>query len=124
MSGSQVKYYVNKEKRTVVCVITGCEWAADDRVWRYCQSNNIKMQHRAFRISDEYTGVAKCSLDDEWDEDFGKRLAFARARNNRDRAINDKVSKAIKLLHNVEERLMQHGYIFIGQYSQDNTDTE
>lgn len=119
MSKNNVKYYVNKEKRTVACVITGCEWAAYNRVWRY-----VRLEDSAFKIADEYTGIAKCAPDDEWDEAFGKRLAFARARNNRDKAINDVITKAIKWLRDAEERLMQHGYIFIGQYSQNNTDTE
>ena len=51
------KYIVNKEKRTVVCIVT------TDSV----------------NCTGTFTGVAKCSPADTFDEEYGKTLARRRA---------------------------------------------
>ena len=51
------RYIVNEEKRTVVCIITVYK--------KYCEGT--------------FTGIAKCSPDDRFDETHGKLLAKRRA---------------------------------------------
>ena len=60
MTIKNVQYYVNKEKKTVVCTITG-----------------------AFNVTGEsfiFKSKAKCSKDDAFDEVKGRRIAESRAK--------------------------------------------
>lgn len=114
MSDNNVKYYVNRDKRTVVCVLSGCRWNATYRIEKYVRnSNSFVNPYGAFRIEDEYVGIAKCSPEDTWDEDYGQRLAFARARKKRDDAINDQVSRALDILRGAADKLSRYGYVYI-----------
>ena len=90
------KYIVNKEKRTVVCVLSDCSRDA------------LKAIDKSFKeifvydlyINDKYVGVAKCSPEDEWDEKIGKRLAFSRAYAEYRGAIKVKARRFIVNLEN------------------------
>lgn len=115
MSNNNVKYYVNKEKRTVVCVLSGCTWNASNRISKYVQNYDyfIMPYGGELRIKDEYVGIAKCSPEDTWDEDYGQRLAFARARKKRDDAINDQVSRVLDILRTAADKLSKYGYVYI-----------
>ena len=111
MSDNNVKYYVNRDKRIVVCVLSGCRWNAYNRIKKYVP--NYDCPYTKLLIKDEYVGIAKCSPEDTWDEDYGQRLAFARARKKRDDAINDQVSRALDILRAAVDRLSRHGYVYV-----------
>ena len=114
MSDNNVKYYVNRDKRTVVCVLSGCSWNAYNRIAKYVRNYNYFIDPiGGFRIKDEYIGIAKCSPEDTWDEDYGRRLAFARARKKRDDAINDQISRALDTLRGAVDKLSKYGYVYI-----------
>lgn len=113
MSDNNVKYYVNRDKRTVVCVLSGCRWNASNRITKQVQNYDYFINpYGEFRIKDEYVGIAKCSPEDTWDEDYGQKLAFARARKNRDDAINNQVYKALNTLRTAVDKLSKYGYIY------------
>ena len=69
-----VDYYVNKEKKVVVAKMTGCfnELACD-----MCRKGYPPIP--AFEIANAFIGKAKCSPDDTFDEEIGKKIAFKRA---------------------------------------------
>lgn len=67
-------YYVNKEKRTVVCKINDCMYNLCDEV-----EGKGMPPHEYLLLKDSYIGKAVCSVDDTFDEEFGKKLAFNRA---------------------------------------------
>ena len=114
MSDNNVKYYVNRDKRTVVCILSGCKWNATHRIAKYVRNYSYFIDPiLKFNIEDEYVGIAKCSPEDTWDEDYGQRLAFARARKKRDDAINDQISRALDILRTVVDTLSRHGYVYV-----------
>lgn len=114
MSDNNVKYYVNRDKRTVVCILSGCRWNATNRILKYVRNyESFVNPYGEFRIKDEYVGIAKCSPEDTWDEDYGQRLAFARARKKRDDAINDQVYRALDTLRAAADKLSKYGYVYI-----------
>jgi hypothetical protein len=104
----RTKYEVNKEKRTVVCIIT---YAVD------------------YDTSMPAVGVAHCNEADEWNEDLGKRLAGARAqvemhkmllkgeRASQKRHVayakhyEERAAKHAKIVSNYKERIakLRHG---------------
>lgn len=69
-------YHVNKEKKTVVCRLVDCSDVAMDKL--------VKRGYHPIEVSDvviqdEFVGKAVCSATDEFDEEFGKVLAYQRA---------------------------------------------
>ena len=89
-----IEYIVNKEKRTVVAMIKFGEdeetfknssYIYDDLI--YALGRLTKEEYSIRKYNEEYNKMyfprymsakAKCSLEDEWDEDYGKRLARQR----------------------------------------------
>lgn len=93
-------YIVNKEKRTVVCIIE----TRDDVFKRISKYGLLEgwAWYEKFGGDRVYKGVAKCAPEDEWDETYGKRLAEYRASKAREKDVNrcikeysDKVMKNI-----------------------------
>lgn len=83
---SDCAFYVNKDKKTVVCVIPCCE----DDLYYFVRERWYDGAKVGFDMSDKLTermtmptsfmGKAVCSDEDEWDEEFGREIAFYRAK--------------------------------------------
>ena len=69
-----VDYYVNKEKKVVVAKMTGC---SNGLACDMCRKGYPQIP--AFEIANAFIGKAKCSPDDTFDEETGKKIAFKRA---------------------------------------------
>ena len=69
-----VDYYVNKEKKVVVAKMTGC---SNGLACDMCRKGYPSIP--AFEIANAFIGKAKCSPDDTFDEETGKKIAFKRA---------------------------------------------
>lgn len=78
----QCKFYVNKEKRTVACVIDAKRQTAWWFVEDYCgmEPDFFEQKLTPDRIPTRFVGKAICSESDEWDEELGKEIAFTRAK--------------------------------------------
>ena len=106
-----VTYYVNHEKKTVVAVIK-CKYGAPvgifERVSKKFQEANGKKNVLDIRtdyfnklnvyVNDHYVGIAKCHKSDTFNEEFGKKLALARAEAKKAYAVYDKFFKFIEQL--------------------------
>lgn len=74
-------FYVNKEKRTVVCKIAGIlrgysgEYE-DDLVRDHPATSSVGWE----MVEMTFTGKAKCCPDDEWNETVGRQIAESRAK--------------------------------------------
>lgn len=83
----KMKYYINKEKRTVVCVGDNCENDALTTVTKrdgiLAISVRYLMDRRGKKVwmKNRFVGKAYCAEDDEWDEEIGKSLAKERMLN-------------------------------------------
>ena len=92
-----VTYYVNREKKTVVAVIR-CDYETPlyifDRVTdKLNKTDVISIGFENFNIknaliNERYVGVARCHESDTFDEEFGKKLALARAKAKKAYAVN------------------------------------
>ena len=69
-----VDYYVNKEKKVVVAKMTGCD---NGLAYDMCRKGYPPIPD--FKIANTFIGKAKCSPDDTFDEETGKKIAFKRA---------------------------------------------
>lgn len=76
-------FYINKAERTVTCVLYGCCADATNLIEKYAW-NLLSGFYDDLSIKYSYVGFAKCSPDDEFDEEFGMRLARYRANRKRE----------------------------------------
>ena len=112
----EAKYYVNEEKRTVVCTIECSEWDAFD----YIEGSDIvisvpgqsKALYKHGRMPSKFVGIAKCAPDDKFDEHIGRLLAFNRAKGKYDHAFMTRVTYLVsqwdRLRQEVLERLLHY----------------
>jgi len=79
------KFYINKEKKVTVCVINivnnrHIQFAAHDFLAEL-EYDGIKIWPQIkSKLLTSYVGIAKCSPQDEWNEEIGRKIAFARAK--------------------------------------------
>lgn len=78
------KFYVDKEKKKVVCVIPKTEFMAI----RFVEANyNVNIIYLDEKVPDmlimprQFTGIATCHEEDTFDEEMGKLIAYNKARH-------------------------------------------
>ena len=102
-------YIVDKKNRVVVCNLLNCTYIAADRIEKYC---TLMVPYDSFKyyIDEVYTGIARCSPEDEWDEEFGKKLALKRAKKKRCSAVNNMIIKFCNDMQRGIQKLIMYGY--------------
>lgn len=125
---SDCRYIINKEKRTIVCLIEHTECMFTD----FAEANfdipydclggwwNKKPTYSQFYkklyMPKRFWGIATCAEEDEWDVEKGKFLAFARAKNKLNNsffkranlyihAFDKSLNDAVLVLNNLGEKL-------------------
>ena len=107
---NEVCYFIDKEKRTIVCKITGCANIARTRLNKLAPHfDHYGDDYENFLIPNEFVGVAKCAPEDEWNEEFGMKLALNRAKRKRGIAINHALIKACNLMRKELEAVTTDG---------------
>ncbi len=105
------KFYINREKRTVICVIPKTALLLEDFIennFNFSDINIIdaitfsKNGEKAMRMPSYFMGKAKCSNEDEWDEELGKLIAFSRAK---DKCYKSFFRRANNLVQAIDARL-------------------
>lgn len=109
MNDSRIIYKINKEKRVIVCIITGCEEIARRRINKYAPHIDTWWGFDNCEIKNSYTGIARCLPDDEWDEEKGKKLALIRAKRERSRDINRIVYNVTQVIKREIDDLEKNG---------------
>lgn len=80
MKNFDVNYVVNEEKGIVVCIISDCECNAIALIDSVTNSMIPGLPiPDTFFMSDKYKGVARCSNEDTFDVEYGKKLAYRKA---------------------------------------------
>ena len=76
------RYIINKEKRTIVCLLEDCERMLWQDACKHFPMIVLGWGYTPdITLEKTYRGVAKCNPNDEWDEELGKKLACDRAYN-------------------------------------------
>ena len=100
------EFFVNEERRTVACVLT----VANDvprRLKKYGLADEL-YDNIGYDIR-EYKGLAKCAPEDEWDEDYGMRLAEYRAEKARQIDVNNELKHFMKNINRCIDNLYDYG---------------
>lgn len=105
----QVKYFVNAEKGVVVCLIDDCQYdAINDFLQKLgndiCFNQQLIPTKKSF-LPKSFRGIARCNFadGDEFNEQYGKDLAFRRAHSSYTKSKHN----AIQYLANHYKRLIQ-----------------
>lgn len=95
------RFYVDKDARTVVCVIPPVIGKGRDQRYTSEMVKNFIMENfqfkdinlydganfwngrfeKAMRMPSSFIGKAVCAPEDEWDEDLGRMIAFSKAKD-------------------------------------------
>lgn len=106
------RYYVNEKKRSAVCLLEGTGYEAFYRIKRY-MPELVFLDPDACRISTKFIGQAKCQADNEFVAEVGKKIAKARAINEKERAINRVIKKVNKELNLSVWKLETYGLLAV-----------
>ena len=126
MNGIKMKdcrFYVNEDARTVVCVIppvikdkSGDQHTISDMIFEFIRENfqfsDIDMydaisfwnKHFSNKLTmpHSFVGIAVCSPDDEWNEELGRKIAFAKAK---DKCYKSFFKRANLFVQTIDRRL-------------------
>ena len=101
-SKNDIEFKVYPDHGIVVCRLLNCSNIAVDRITKYTGYYYYHLE-----IDDVYVGVAKCAPEDTFNENIGKKLALAKAKKKRAKAINNMIKKWLvkerRLLNNLEQ---------------------
>lgn len=107
---SDLEYIVIPNRGIVVCKIHNCSLIPILRIMRYTnEASNQALLSGKYEIPDVFIGVARCAPDDEWDEEYGKKLALTKAKARRCRAVNNAVKEYIRDTQKQLDVLKQYG---------------
>ena len=84
---SDCRFYVNKEERTIVCVIPNTNDMFLDFIDMHMDFPNLeitpwgKLRKHTLNMPYSFMGKAVCAPEDEWDEEVGRMIAFSKAKD-------------------------------------------
>jgi len=117
MSGikmSDCKFYVNEERRTVVCVIHNTREMLSNFIEEHCDyylpyyfsPTMARKLEQELEMPNTFIGKAVCSPDDEWDEELGRKIAYSRAKDKCYRSFFKRANNIVNLIDRCLGRMM------------------
>ena len=101
------EFKVNKDKRTIVCIIT----TINDIPEKLAKYDLMDDSYDDITEIREYKGYAYCAPEDKWDETYGKHLAEYRASKLRQSDVNNEIKKFIKGINRCLDNLYDYGLL-------------
>ena len=120
VSKKNCKFYVDKEARTVVCVIPDTRFTFVRFIEKNMDAYQIALSfpypYNDYYFPSSISAKAKCAPEDEWDEEFGRELAYQRAKekfyryffNYAEKYLNfcvNQLIKCIRVFDDVQTRI-------------------
>lgn len=102
---NDIEFKIDKKNRLVMCKLKGCQDIAWRRIKKYSKFEDFRLH----KIKSIYIGIAKCRADDEWDEEYGKKLALLRARTKRAKDINRELKNYIQKMQRGIDNISTYG---------------
>lgn len=106
---SDCKFYVNEQARTVICVIPNTQNMLRDFIYQHFQFKDIDIWEATnwsmmnkIEMPYSFMGKAVCAPEDEWNEEVGRMIAFARAK---DKCYKSFFRRANMLIQAIDKRL-------------------
>ena len=74
-----VRYFVNEEERVVVAVLENTRWDAYNKICKMMRDTDFcVVPKNKYMMHSAYRAVVTCNEQDEFNEEFGKKLAQER----------------------------------------------
>lgn len=104
ISPKNCKFVVDKEKQIVVCILENTMRQFTDYVeenfpivpW-WMNFDCLSFESRLL-MPKRFIGIARCAPEDEWNEDFAKRLAYSRMRAKFDKSFFKRANTYVRML--------------------------
>lgn len=105
---TKIRYVINEDKRTVVAIMEHCGKDAWDIFTHDFEAEGVDVLRLFLNIKnylkDTYRAKAKCSLDDEWDVEIGKKIAREKMLAKYYRDLAKTMENYINIAHNIMMR--------------------
>lgn len=106
------KYIVQPEKRKVICILNDTSHMFLNYVWDNIPINitgfwGDRALERKMLMPARFVGIATCAPEDEFDEEFGRKLAYKRAKDKVDVSFFKRANLFIALC---DEKLDEAAY--------------
>jgi len=109
---SDCEFYVDEEKRTVVCVIEDTEYMLLNFIEENFEFSDVSLSNtllwsslrNKLRMPKRFIGKAVCAPEDKWNEELGRKLAFSRAKGKCYRSF---FKRANMFIHTLDRRINQ-----------------
>lgn len=121
--GGNVTYYIKEKERIVVAVLkmSGDEFTHSiDRVVEKNMSQTKEVNAFCPRYfgsffsgsirCKEFTGIARCSINDEWNPEIGKRIAFLKANKKCKRYLFNSAVSAVQFFTDVANDMKNYAF--------------
>ena len=100
---SDATYFINEEKKVVVCTIDKTQYLfinfvrENFKIWpnNICDDNFLWCK---LIMPNKFTGVARCSESDEWNVETGKLIAFSRMKDNLNKSFFKRANTYVNFL--------------------------
>ena len=112
---SDCKFYVNEEKRTVVCVISETKNMLRDFIEEHCNFNDVRIPRAIFNYWNDndtmgimppsFMGKAVCAPEDKWNEETGRLLAYQRAKDKCYKSFFKRANRIIEIIDGRIEKM-------------------
>ena len=126
---SDCKFIVKPEDRIVICKLDSVNGASLQRlVERFAHACGDTMKVAPYiygakadtlDMPDSFTGIARCSEQDEWDEEKGKKIAFFRVKNKFYNSFFKRANKLIEYIDAFADTLAEN-FDTLGESVDDN----
>ena len=104
---SDCKFRVDEKNRKVVCVLEATENILRDYLDAETEVRDFFFGwHEELRLPNRFVGIATCAEGDTWDEAFGRRLAFLKAKRAFYKTMFSHANQYFDYLYKVIERAM------------------
>lgn len=104
----EVRYIVDQEHRKIICLLSNTKYAFYDFVEERANDLILPINKRAILyMPNTFRGVATCAPEDEWNEELGKHIAYARARYKFDVSFFRHANNFMHYFDNTLDRLSE-----------------
>lgn len=80
------RFYVNEDERIIICVIPNTTYMVEEFINDNFDFPELDVSiygklRKHVRMPSSFIGKAVCAPEDEWDEELGRKIAFAKAKD-------------------------------------------
>lgn len=116
----ELQYIINEEKRTVTCIAWDCENDLIEHLLKKSSDSftldTLVHNYETLLLKHKYVGTAKCSPEDTFDVEIGKKIARAKMREKYTRDKLKGINKFLDMLLSTADLLKNSFDAVINSY--------